>query len=275
MPPTFLPPIEGVDDTITALAAAVLACFATSAALYACASCGGQSAQQRVHVDEAEGIRAFARNRHDDGGGNRNDVADGNAEAEGEPDAAPQCPICIDPCEAGIETNCAHTFCSGCFIALWRHRHRAAVRCPCCRRPVTTLLRTGPTAAGDEAQAETDREVAAFNRRFSGAPRRFIEYVRDIPVLLRWVFLEPSDAARPFAARRMRVVLLAFLVLLGVVLTALYVVLPFDLLPEATLGAVGLVDDVAAVLALVYYVGLLLRQHINNRARPGGGGVGG
>jgi uncharacterized membrane protein YkvA (DUF1232 family) len=272
MPPTFLPPIEGVDDTITTLAATMLACFATSAALYACASCGGQSAQHRVHADEAEGIRAFARIRYDDGGGNGNDVADAdaNAEGEGEPDAAPLCPICIDPCVAGVETNCAHTFCSGCFIALWRHRHRAAVRCPCCRRPVTTLLRTGPTAAGDEAQAETDREVAAFNRRFSGAPRRFIEYVRDIPVLLRWAFLEPS-----FASRRMRVLLLVFLVLLGVILTALYVVLPFDLLPESTLGAVGLVDDVAAVLALVVYVGLLLRQHTNNRAQLGGGGVGG
>lgn len=54
-------------------------------------------------------------------------------------------------------------------------------------------------------------------------------------------------------------ILLVFLLLL------LYIILPLDILPEAALGLVGLLDDVLILVGVLVYLTLIYRAYVTNQ----------
>ena len=61
------------------------------------------------------------------------------------------------------------------------------------------------------------------------------------------------------------------LVLLGAVLGALlYLFLPDDILPESSLGVIGMLDDVMVVVGALLVVGGIIRSAVSQRMREGG-----
>lgn len=160
---------------------------------------------------------------------------------------ADECPICLCAIAFGCETLCGHAFCTECFLRAWRAQQQTLqpARCPLCRAPVTVLCeRFTPTERGPDcsiAAARQRQALRAYNSCVSSTPHRLAQLVREAPALLRRLCAHPAHALRLLRRGRL---------LLATLATLAYLASPFDLLPEALLGALGLVDD-ALVLGLV------------------------
>ena len=133
-----------------------------------------------------------------------------------------QCPICLADARLAVETNCGHLFCGGCISTYWSTQHPTrltAMLCPCCRQPVSILFpqfsadeitglvhRRDATPDGDDGAAAGGGDEASpagvtelintYNRRFSGQPRPWMDYVYDLPVILRHLASEMFTGER-------------------------------------------------------------------------------
>lgn len=171
------------------------------------------------------------------------------------------CPICFAECRWAVLTNCGHLFCSQCILAYWNFTSPlAAVPCPVCRAPVNLLLTSYAEAdPAAEGRAEADAAVNAYNRRFSGAPRSFLDYVRDLPVLLPHLFRELFSFSGLMMVFRLRV-------LCCLLMAFLYVISPLDIVPEGVFGLFGLLDDLFILFILAVYLAAAYRSFVANRA---------
>lgn len=174
-----------------------------------------------------------------------------------------QCPVCLADAQFAVQTNCSHIFCGNCIITYWRHgRWLGAVKCPVCRQTVTLLLinftHEEHNIATEEKRAIVD-SIYQYNRRFSGEPRSWREHLRDLPTLLRHAFSEFFTVGGLVWMFRLRILVCFFAALL-------YFISPFDIIPEAVFGILGLLDDVFVLLLLAIYVALIYRQVVQNRA---------
>ncbi|KAF0309975.1 E3 ubiquitin-protein ligase RNF170 [Amphibalanus amphitrite] len=83
----------------------------------------------------------------------------------------------------------------------------------------------------------------------------WLEHIRDVPCLLRHLWREAVSPGGVLLLLRVRVVMCFLMALV-------YLVLPFDLLPEAVYGAIGLLDDLFIVVAMLMYVAVLYRWYL-------------
>ncbi|CAM4816918.1 unnamed protein product [Rotaria magnacalcarata] len=191
-----------------------------------------------IHADNRQNIEAFRERTQQN---SRADVTDEPSSYIRRP-RHDTCPIClIDSSVLSVETNCGHLFCGQCIITYWKYQMNwmSGMHCPVCRQPITVLLRC---FAEDETLADNDvREtvvtnVRDFNRRFSGAPRTFREYIYDIPVLIPHIIRQMFTVQNLAWTYRLRIILILLTVIA-------YVLSPLDILPESVLGFLGLFDD--------------------------------
>ncbi|XP_071511312.1 E3 ubiquitin-protein ligase RNF170-like [Diadema antillarum] len=170
------------------------------------------------------------------------------------------CPICLQEKECAAETNCGHVFCGNCLIAYWRHgTWLGAISCPVCRQRVTMIL---PIFQEGEENSDEGRRVSAeirdYNRRFSGEPRPIMDYIYDLPMLLR-------HAVREFFTPHGFVWMFRFRILLCLVVAFMYLISPLDIIPEAVFGVLGFFDDIFVVLILLIYVSIIYRNIVAQR----------
>ena len=170
-----------------------------------------------------------------------------------------ECPVCHAEPTLPVQTNCSHKYCSACIIEWWQSRGgRDPATCPCCRREIIFLL----TCYSENGLGREDRrilsQIHSYNRKYSetnllGNWARF--YSQDSIAIISYIWnsfnLLPHDIKMA--------VLLYTVVLIG------YLISPIDILPEAVLGPIGLIDDGAAIAIyarqiLVRFVGHLASQ---------------
>lgn len=161
------------------------------------------------------------------------------------------CPVCLErvPC-GGVRAPCAHGACAPCFARMWEESRRArrAVTCPLCRRLITAVVVPARTRGCAEPRIATAvAEVLRFNREAARRELSWVERLRDAPQLAREALFDRDVRYLVPPLLRLR------MVCLGVGAVA-YVLAPFDLLPEATIGAPGVVDDVAVAALAVLLV---------------------
>lgn len=170
------------------------------------------------------------------------------------------CPICIEPIHLVTETNCGHLFCAPCIVAYWNHGNwYRGMNCPVCRQEVTVLLVSLTEAeSATELASECLPQIKAYNRRFSGEPRTVMEYLMDFPVLLRHMFRQLFTVDGMVWMFRLRVILYLTLV-------ALYVVSPFDLIPESAAGVLGFMDDIILLIVVLIYLTVLYRSYVSQQ----------
>ncbi|XP_067123832.1 E3 ubiquitin-protein ligase RNF170-like [Centruroides vittatus] len=174
-----------------------------------------------------------------------------------------QCPICLNEPRFPIETNCGHLFCAQCVVLYWRHGNwRGAVRCPVCRQQVTVLLRCFRDQENNSSEREERNQILwdvnDYNRRFSGEPRPWLDYVWDLPTLLRHLGSEFFSVGGLMYMFRLRIVLCF-------VAAIMYLISPLDMIPEAVFGILGLLDDLFVVLLLAIYVTIIYRRFLAAR----------
>ena len=80
-----------------------------------------------------------------------------------------------------------------------------------------------------------------------------MEWYHDAPTLLRHFFQDLFSPQGLFQLWRLRIIMMLLLMIM-------YLLSPFDLLPEAALGVFGLIDDLMFLLIILIYCTIVYRQ---------------
>ncbi|WVZ01187.1 hypothetical protein V8G54_027256 [Vigna mungo] len=148
-------------------------------------------------------------------------------------------------------------FAANCIMLVWQHASgTSSCKCPLCRRPITLLIPTEHSLSQrhDPEVAQILSKIHAYNRVFGGQPSSFFQRVQDLPFLLHRLlreFLNPQRSLPLVIRARVFVAMIASVV---------YILSPIDLIPEAILGIVGLLDDVLIGLICFLHVAALYRS---------------
>ena len=169
------------------------------------------------------------------------------------------CPICLDTLSYPVQTNCGHVFCGSCMLAMWDHNNwlMDPMPCPMCRQTITLIFlnfNEQETSSVNQQRPDLVNKIGAYNRRFSGAPRPFMDYIYDIPTLIRQMW---SDSGLDFLMR--------FRIYAYFALALVYVIMPMDLLPESVFGVAGIVDDIVVIVIIALYVTNTYRTYVAYR----------
>lgn len=87
---------------------------------------------------------------------------------------------------------------------------------------------------------------------------QWIDYLRDLPTLLRHAMSEFFTVGGLVFMFRLRIVVVFLAALL-------YFISPLDIIPEAVFGIFGFLDDLFIVLLLAIYVSLIYRNVVAQR----------
>jgi len=135
------------------------------------------------------------------------------------------------------------------------------MKCPMCRQEVSCLLPLYSVVEQEQLNQEhrtTFENIGSYNRRFSGAPRPWLDYLTDLPIILRHVFNELLSMNALDIWQRLRIgffFIMAFF----------YLLVPMDLIPEVVFGFFGLIDDLLVVVLIFIYICYFFRVVISNR----------
>ncbi|XP_076439961.1 E3 ubiquitin-protein ligase RNF170-like [Babylonia areolata] len=219
-----------------------------------------------IHPDSAanvESTRVRLRQQHSNTSTNSQPAGRASSRTRSQTSGPLVCPICLGEAAYAVETNCGHLYCGLCIITYWQHQNwLGAVPCPSCRTQVTLLLPSFSEAEIAERSDESVRilgEINGYNRRFSGEPRPYMDYIRDLPTLLRHAWNEFFTVGGLIFMFRVRVVIC-------VIAAFVYFISPLDIIPEAAFGILGFLDDVFIVLLLAIYISIVYRQIVEARA---------
>ncbi|KAJ7949655.1 E3 ubiquitin-protein ligase [Quillaja saponaria] len=121
------------------------------------------------------------------------------------------------------QANCSHWFCGNCILLVWHHGPAIQpCKCPLCRRHITLLV---PNEASLKQRHNPD--VAEILNRIERYNRLFGERTTG---------------------------------LIQMILSAIYIISPVDIIPEGILGIVGLLDDLLVVLICFLHVAAIYRS---------------
>eukprot|EP00727_Mastigamoeba_balamuthi_P006763 m51a1_g2707 hypothetical protein (222) ;mRNA; f:816293-817054 len=171
------------------------------------------------------------------------------------PDADATCAICLGPVTAPVEViPCGHIYCAECIAAYWNSTPRLTrMLCPLDRRPVDMIL---PSLAPDQhVGAETERTLRNYNAVYSG---------RGVG---SWLRVGWTLGPRVLSNLGLLGTLRCLWVLVAYASFVAYLLMPFDILPEATFGVLGFIDDILVLLLIIVILGNVLRSVVvsNNR----------
>ncbi|XP_062994371.1 E3 ubiquitin-protein ligase RNF170-like [Elgaria multicarinata webbii] len=155
------------------------------------------------------------------------------------------CPICLQSATFPVKTNCGHLFCGSCLIEYWKHgAWLGAISCPLCRQKVILLYTISCENQPDKQSKQTVYDIRDYNKRFSGQPRPFTDYLYDMPLLLNLAIRGLFTLGGLVWIFFLRVVVCSF----G---TIMCLTSPFDVMPEPLCGILGAVDDLVVVFLLL------------------------
>ncbi|XP_034924780.1 uncharacterized protein [Populus alba] len=166
------------------------------------------------------------------------------------------CSICHGHFNIACQANCSHWFCGDCIMLVWHHGSvLQPCKCPLCRRQITLLV---PGEASLRERSDPDvvevlGKIERYNHLFGGNTSGLIQRMQDLPFLLRRLLREIMDPQRslPLVIRAR--------VYIAMVLSAIYIISPIDIIPEGILGIVGLLDDLLVVLICFLHVAAIYR----------------
>lgn len=249
--------VEGIGDDLVKALLTVLLVVVPVLCLIVWNMFGRGGQQAVIHTDNEELVEDVREQLRNDAQMNQHVFSNNNQPQRQHQDLT--CPVCLNEAQYPVETNCGHIYCANCMITYWNTgRWQGAVRCPSCRQQVTILLRCFSEAEQQSRSPERQRLVESinqYNRRFSGQPLTWIEYIRDLPTILRHCFFDFFSIGGLIWMFRLRIFVCFTIALL-------YLLSPLDIIPEIAFGIFGLLDDLFVVLLLAIYISILYRRYI-------------
>ncbi|KHJ88431.1 zinc finger, C3HC4 type [Oesophagostomum dentatum] len=232
----------------------------------------------RIHPDLVGDVQGFRESFVRGQSGRVNEAR--RIAAEG-PDSDRTCPICYGNAQYPVLTNCGHMFCCECIMGYWRHSASliSPVKCAICRTEVgyhkqlLIVILCLPSIVSFEvtvllplhwAHDEEDDQLRQnniglndYNRRFSG-DRPWLEYLYDLPVLIPYILRNLFDFNGLMLMFRLRI----FFIAIGILV---YILSPFDIIPESAYGFMGLMDDIFVTVLLLVYIAIAVRHFMARR----------
>ncbi|KAL6961963.1 RING-type E3 ubiquitin transferase [Sarracenia purpurea var. burkii] len=172
------------------------------------------------------------------------------------------CSICHGNFHIPCQANCSHWFCGNCILQVWNYGSAfQPCRCPLCRRQITLLIPSDVSSLqrSNSDVAEILGKIERYNRHFGARSNGLIQRLRDLPFLLKRLLREILNPQRsiPFAIRAR--------VCLAILASALYIISPVDIIPEAIFGIIGFVDDALIAVIGFLHVAALYRSVLLSR----------
>ncbi|XP_065594196.1 E3 ubiquitin-protein ligase RNF170-like [Cyrtonyx montezumae] len=168
------------------------------------------------------------------------------------------CPICLQTVTLPVETNCGHLFCGSCLITYWKHSPwLGAIICPLCRQKVVVLDNISCEKLHDKPSKQTAHDIRAYNKRFSGQPRPFADYLYDMPLFLTLALRGIFTWGGLMCIFFLRVAVCSF----G---TIICLSSPLDTMPGPLCRTLGTADDMVVVSLLLICVINICQQIASN-----------
>uniref|UniRef100_A0A2P2JNN2 E3 ubiquitin-protein ligase RNF170 n=2 Tax=Rhizophora mucronata TaxID=61149 RepID=A0A2P2JNN2_RHIMU len=173
------------------------------------------------------------------------------------PPANDCCSVCRGNFNVPCQANCSHWFCGDCIMLVWHHGSAIQpCKCPLCRRQITLLI-PGEASLRDRRNpevAEVLAKIETYNRLFGRRNSSLVQRMQDLPFLLRRLSREMMDPQRslPLVIRAR--------VYISMILGAVYVLSPIDIIPEGILGIVGLLDDLLIAAIAFLHIASIYRS---------------
>ncbi|CAA2944438.1 E3 ubiquitin-protein ligase RNF170-like [Olea europaea var. sylvestris] len=167
------------------------------------------------------------------------------------------CSICQANFHIPCQANCSHWFCGNCILQVWNYGSALhPCKCPLCRREITLLVPSEVSSRQrhDPGVAEVLQRTERYNHIFGERSNGLMQRMQDLPFLLRRLL---QDLINP---QRSLPLVMRARVFLAIILSATYVLSPVDIVPEALLGIIGLLDDFIIVLICFLHVAALYRS---------------
>uniref|UniRef100_A0A668V0V2 RING-type domain-containing protein n=1 Tax=Oreochromis aureus TaxID=47969 RepID=A0A668V0V2_OREAU len=181
------------------------------------------------------------------------------------------CPVCLQTARFPVQTNCGHLFCAPCLITYWRHGSWLdAISCPLCRQKVSVLCHLFNETRSDQQSKEVLGEITAYNKRYSGAPRRVTDYLCDTPLLLQLLVRGLGTMGGLVWLFLFRVALCCVGTVMSISSPALDAVSSSSTLETdpSLCGLLGVLDDLVVVILLLICV-ININQQITPERHPG------
>ncbi|XP_071606120.1 E3 ubiquitin-protein ligase RNF170-like isoform X4 [Heliangelus exortis] len=168
------------------------------------------------------------------------------------------CPICLQTATLPVETNCGHLFCGSCLISYWKHSPwLAAITCPLCRQKVVLLDNISCGKQQDKPSKQIVHDIRDYNKRFSGRPRPFADYLYDMPLFLALALRGIFTCSGLIWIFFLRVAVCSF----G---TIICFSSPFDTKPAPLCRTLGTADDMVVVSLLLICMLNICQQIASN-----------
>ncbi|KAL5558471.1 hypothetical protein UlMin_034682 [Ulmus minor] len=172
------------------------------------------------------------------------------------------CSICHGNFNIPCQANCSHWFCGNCIMLVWDHGSALQpCRCPLCRREITLLVPSDASSRQRDNNnvSEIMAKVERYNRHFAGHTRGLNQRLQDLPFLLRRLLRDLMNPQRSLP------LVIQTRVYIAMFLSAVYIISPFDIIPEGILGIVGLLDDLLILLVFFFHVAAIYRSVLHYR----------
>ncbi|KAG6751058.1 hypothetical protein POTOM_045575 [Populus tomentosa] len=144
-----------------------------------------------------------------------------------------------------------------CIMLVWHHGSvLQPCKCPLCRRQITLLVpgEASLRERNDPNVAEVLGKIERYNHLFGGNTSSLVQRMQDLPFLLGRLLREIMDPQRSLP------MVIKARVYIAMVLSAVYIISPVDIIPEGILGIVGLLDDLLIVLICFLHVAAIYRS---------------
>ncbi|CDW75568.1 UNKNOWN [Stylonychia lemnae] len=144
---------------------------------------------------------------------------------------------------------------SGCIVSYWKAKRENKIQCPYCRRDISLLLMKDPT----KVEIDDRRDIQRFNTLFS-ADRTFLDRIRDFPFLI-------ARFRDELVNTRGGVLFQSSWFLIYIAIMVIYLISPFDLIPEFLFGIFGMIDDILVMIYILGSISTVFYQVLVNRNR--------
>ncbi|KAL3513498.1 hypothetical protein ACH5RR_026215 [Cinchona calisaya] len=151
---------------------------------------------------------------------------------------------------------------TNCILQVWNHGPALQpCKCPLCRRQITLLI---PSEASSRQRHNAEvleilQRVETYNRLFGQHSNGLVQRMQDLPFLLRRLLRDMMDPQRSLP------LVIKARVCLAVMLSAIYVLSPVDIIPEGVVGIIGLLDDLLISVICFLHIAALYRSVLVNR----------
>jgi len=169
-----------------------------------------------------------------------------------------ECPMCLEQMKNEVEIRCGHSFCAKCMADYIRAHPSSVLTCPMCRSSFLSIFINYELDA-EKPTSNDQTTIKEYNLLYGGEQKSFCNILRDFPMLMK-VY------AKHCCNRGM--LCKSCCILTIIVLCAIYIISPYDLIPEKIFGIFGYIDDFSVLIYLLFIIGKIMIEVIFGEDRP-------